>query len=78
MKEIRITYSNNILPFIQITFTGLLVNKYYIKEASSEFLKAILYSEGYDTVPDTLIEDIKAYSDLPDQEKDVTVVFTYT
>lgn len=78
MNKIKITYSKNTSSDIDITHDGLIVNKYYIKNTDPEFIKAILYSEGYDNVSDTLIEDIKTYSDLPDQEKDVTVVFTYT
>jgi len=78
MKNISITYSKDLFPFIHIRHNGLYINKSYAKQIAPDFLKAILHSEGYDDVPDTLIEDIKGFSDLPDQGKDVTVVFTYT
>lgn len=75
MKNITITYSKNTLPYIQITFNGLVVNRDYIHDIDSEYLKAILYSEGYEDVSDSLIEQIKAYSISPEIDKDVTVVF---
>jgi len=78
MNKISITYSKDILPFIHIKHNGLVLNAYYAKHVSPEFLKGVLHDNGYINVPDTLIEDIKTYSDLPDQEKDVTVVFSYT
>lgn len=78
MNKISITYSKNLLPFIQIKHNGLMVNRSYAPSVSNEFLRAVLYSEGYDNVPESLIEDIKAYYIPADQEEDVTVVFTYT
>jgi hypothetical protein len=78
MSEVTITYSKDLLPFIQIKHNGLYINKSYAKQVAPEFLKAILYSEGYDSVPESLIEDIKTYPLPIDQDKDVTVVFRYT
>ena len=78
MNEVSITYSKDLLPFIQIKHNGLYINRAYAKQVTPDFLKGILYSEGYDNVPDSLIEAIMTYSDDGDSSKDVTVVFTYT
>jgi len=78
MDEVSITYSKNIPLYIQIKHNGLYINSYYAKDIDPDFLKGILYSEGYYSVPDSVIEDIKTYSDNRDSDKDVTVVFTYT
>ena len=75
MKHISITYIHNLLPYIQITPDGLNINKDYASSVDEEFLKALLHSEGYYNVPDWLIESIKGYSALPNQEKNVTVIF---
>lgn len=77
MKSLSITYSNNILPYIQITHNGLIINKHYARGISNEFLTAVLYSEGYDNVPEWLIEAIKVYCDFALDDKDLTVTFTY-
>lgn len=78
MNSISITYSNNSFPYVQITHDGLVLNRHWIKDIDNDFLKGVLYSEIYDIVPDSLIEDIKGYSIPLDQEKDITVVFSYT
>lgn len=76
MNSISITYSKDTIPYIQITHNGLILNKYYIRHIDNDFLKGILYSEGYYNVSDSLIEAIKGYSDMDNQEKNVTVIFT--
>ena len=76
MKQLQITYIHNLLPYIQITPDGLNINKDYASQIDDEFLRALLYSEGYDKPSDWLIEAIKGYSHLPNQEKNVTVTFT--
>ena len=78
MNKISITYSKNLLPFIHIKHNGLVLNAYYAKHVSPEFLKGVLHDNGYINVPDTLIEDIKGYIYDVDSDKDVTVVFSYT
>lgn len=75
MKQLSITYIHNLLPFIQITHDGLNINKDYASGISNELLYAVLCESGYDNVPEWLIEAIKGYSSLPNQEKNVTVVF---
>ena len=78
MNDIRITYSKNTLPFIVKTHNGLVLNKYYAHAMSLDLLEIVLREVGFDNVPTSVLEDIRAYSDLPNQEKDVTVVFSYT
>lgn len=74
MKQLSITYINNLLPYIQITHNGLHINKHYASQVDDNYLKGILSEQGFD-VSDWLIEAIKDYSRLPNQEKNVTVVF---
>jgi hypothetical protein len=75
MNNISITYSKDILPYIQIKHNGLALNKDYLGYIDNDFLKGILYSEGYYDVSDSLIQAIKGYSDIDNQEKNVTVIF---
>ena len=75
MKPLSITYIHNILPYIQIKENGLILNKGYASVITDEFLKALLYSEGYENVPDWVIEAIRTYSWGLDEEKNVTVIF---
>lgn len=78
MNDIRITYSKNTLPFVVKTHDGLILNKHYAPVVSLDLLEIVLREVGFDNVPTSVLEDIRAYSDLPNQEKDVTVVFSYT
>lgn len=75
MNSISITYSKDTLPYIQITPYGLVLNRNYLGYIDDDFLKGILYSEGYYNVSDSLILAIKGYSDIDNQEENVTVMF---
>lgn len=75
MNKVSITYSKDIIPYIQITYNGLIINRDYRNYIDDDFLKGILYSEGYDDVSDELILAIKSYYIDPNDDKDVTVVF---
>lgn len=75
MKSLSITYIHNILPYIQIKEDGLIINKGYASIITDEFLKALLYSEGYENVPEWVIEAIRAYSWGLDEKQNVTVIF---
>lgn len=75
MNKVSITYSKDTIPYIQITHNGLIINRDYRNYIDDDFLKGILYSEGYDDVSDELILAIKSYYIDPNDDKDVTVVF---
>ena len=75
MNSISITYSKDTIPYIQITPYGLVLNRNYLGYIDNDFLKGILYSEGYYNVSDSLILAIKGYSDIDNQEENVTVMF---
>jgi hypothetical protein len=75
MNSISITYSKDTLPYIQITPYGLTLNRDYLGYIDDDLLKGILYSEGYYDVSDELILAIKGYSDIDNQDKDVTMMF---
>lgn len=79
MKEIRITYSKDILPFVMKTHNGLMLNMAYAPNITHDFLNVLLKEVGFENVPDVILEQIAMYPRfLENNEKDVTVLFSYT
>lgn len=79
MNNISITYSKDILPFVIKTHNGLMLNMAYAPNISHEFLQSALREVGFENVPDMILTDIATYPRfLQNNEKDVTVVFSYT
>ena len=79
MKEIKITYSKDILPFVMKTHNGLMLNMAYAPNITHDFLNVLLKEVGFENVPDMILTDIATYPRfLQNNEKDVTVVFSYT
>jgi hypothetical protein len=75
MKDLIVTYSTTLSPFIQTAPKALWINTYYCRNLPSDYLKNLLIEQGYDDITDVIVEQIIAFARIYNEEKDITLTF---
>jgi hypothetical protein len=75
MKDLKVTYARDTLPFIQTSPGALYLNTYYCRNITPSFLKGIIIDLGYDDITDVIVEQIISFSRIYNEEEEITVVF---
>jgi hypothetical protein len=75
VKDLFITYKQDLLPYIHLGSNGLWINTLYCRIITPEFLKGVIIDLGYDDVTDVIIEQIIAFARIYDEEEDFVLQF---